>query len=267
MTTIVLSDAHGYPELIRNAFAHSGVGGGERRVNDRIVFAGDVVDRGERPAECLELLETAGAEMLWGNHDVAVLLDRFVYPCSGESKKFRPLFVERFRSGAWRLAACAGDVLITHAGVSSDYAALWEACGREPAQLAERLNQEFRTLVEFLLESGRKDFNPPFLGNLGPLWFRPPSESAAHLIPGLRQIVGHTPCRLPGKVMALRQAGVYLVDPDVLGGLPPEDLDKYRYAVVEGGKVRVEEGRLDASRQSPSPPMVSTTGCPRGRHQ
>ena len=182
--------------------------------------------------------------MLWGNHDLAVLLERFVYPCSGESKELRPLFAERFRSGAWQMAACVDDVLITHAGVSSDYAPLWQACGRDPARLAERLNEEFRTIVEFLLATGRTDVNPPLLGNSGPLWFRPPNESPECLILGLRQIVGHTPCRFPGKVMALREAGVYLIDPDVLGGLPPGERSKYRYAVVHGRQVRVEEGRL-----------------------
>ena len=182
--------------------------------------------------------------MLWGNHDVAVLLDRFVYPCSGESKEFRELFIERFRSGAWRLATCVDGVLVTHAGVSSEYALAWEEYGREPAQLAERLNDEFHIIVDYLLTSGRKDVRPPILGNLGPLWFRPPNESREHLIPGLTQIAGHTPCQWPGTVRELREAGVYLIDPDVLGGLPPEDRCKYRYAVIEAGEVRVEDGRL-----------------------
>jgi predicted phosphodiesterase len=51
--TIVLSDAHGYPELIRNALAHSGFVAGV----DRLVYAGDFVDRGDRPQECLDLID------------------------------------------------------------------------------------------------------------------------------------------------------------------------------------------------------------------
>jgi len=243
VTTIVLSDAHGFPELIQNAFAHSGFG--QSHGPDRVVYAGDFVDRGDRPRECLELIEGAGAEVVWGNHDLAVLLDRFVYPCSGESKDFRAEFIERFRSGAWRLATCIDGVLVTHAGVSSEYAYLWEECGHQPEQLAERLNDEFRTVVEYLLTSGGKDLHPPILGNLGPLWFRPPCESQEHLLRGPAQIVGHTPTRLPGKVAELREARMYLIDPDVLGGLPPEDRRKFRYAVVEDGEVRVEAGKLD----------------------
>ena len=151
--TIVLSDAHGYPALIRNALAHSGFVAGV----DHLVFAGDFVDRGDRPQDCLDLIEGVGAQVLWGNHDLAVLFERFIYPCSGESRSFRPLFLERFHAGAWQLAACIDGVLITHAGLSADYADEWEVCGREPAKLASRLNDEFRAVAGYLVESGRKD--------------------------------------------------------------------------------------------------------------
>ena len=40
---------------------------------------------------------------------------------------------------------------------------------------------------------------------------------------------------------------MYLIDPDVLGGLPAQDRDKYRYAVIEDGSVSVEAGRLARS--------------------
>ncbi len=40
---------------------------------------------------------------------------------------------------------------------------------------------------------------------------------------------------------------MYLIDPDVLDGLPPQDRFKYRYAVIEDGEVRVEEGNLSSS--------------------
>ena len=97
--------------------------------------------------------------------------------------------------------------------------------------------------------------NPPILGNLGPLGYRPSLESRDRLLPGLVQVVGHTP---GGGVTArsLRAAGMYMVDPDVLGGLRPEDSGRYRYAVIEGGTVRIEE--------SASPDLVSTPR-PRGR--
>ena len=115
--TIVLSDAHGYPELIRNALAHSGFRAGE----DALVYAGDFVHRGPAAAECVSLVEGCGrlsaspldprpgdVVVLWGNHDVAVLLGTFTYPNSPSADGLRSLFRERFASGAWHLAACVG---------------------------------------------------------------------------------------------------------------------------------------------------------------
>ena len=35
-----------------------------------------------------------------------------------------------------------------------------------------------------------------------------------------------------------------MIDPDVLKGLRPEDMSRYRYAVIEDEAVRIEEGVL-----------------------
>lgn len=250
--TIVISDAHGYPELIRNALSHSGFKVGE----DALVYAGDLVHRGPAAAECATLVEDCGAlaasalaprawevVVLWGNHDIAVLLDRFAYPNSPPADELRPLFRERFASHSWHLAACVGDVLVTHAGVSTEYAADWRACGNDPRGLAERLEEEFRGVISFLLQSRDGRVNPPILGNLGPLGYRPSLESPDLLLPGLVQVAGHTP---GGGVTArsLRAVGMFMVDPDVLRGLEPEDRRRYRYAVIESGGVHIAEGEL-----------------------
>lgn len=263
--TIVLSDAHGYPELIRNALVHAGFRAGE----DALVYAGDFVHRGPAAAECVSIIEASGrvvagrvasdgeaavapvdpgpgdVVVLWGNHDLAVLLGTFAYPNSPPVDELRPLFRERYLSATWHLAACVGDVLITHAGVSSDYAADWEASGRDPARMAARLEAEFRNVVGYLLEHDRRDVHPPLLGNLGPLGYRPSLEARDKLLPGLVQVVGHAP---GGGVTArsLRASGMYLVDPDVLKGLKPEDHGRYRYAVIEGAAVHIEEGSLSS---------------------
>ena len=259
--TIIISDAHGYPELIRNALTHSGFRAGE----DVLVYAGDFVHRGPAAAECVSLVEGSGrlsaspldprpgdVVILWGNHDVAVLLGTFTYPNSPPADELRPLFRERFADGAWHLAVCIGDVLVTHAGVSTEYAVDWDACGRDPRRLATRLAGEFRNVVGYLLQSGAGGVNPPMLGNLGPLGYRPSLESRDRLLPGLVQVAGHTP---GGGVTArsLRASGVYLVDPDVLGGLRPEDSGRYRYAVVEGGIVRIEESASPSPVSAPRP--------------
>jgi hypothetical protein len=247
--TIVISDAHGYPELIGNALVHSGFRAGE----DVLVYAGDFVHRGPDAAECVATVEECGpladspidpqpgeVVVLWGNHDIAVLRGTFAYPNSPPADGLRPLFRRRFDDGAWRLAACVGDVLITHAGVSTEYAADWQACGYDPKRLAARLETEFRNCVAYLLQPGAARANPPLLGNLGPLGYRPSLEPRDKLLPGLVQIAGHTP---GGGVTArsLRAAGMFMVDPDVLRGLRPEDRGRYRYAVIEEGAVRIEE--------------------------
>ncbi|HET6493936.1 MAG TPA: metallophosphoesterase [Thermoleophilia bacterium] len=262
--TIIISDAHGYPELIRNALTHSGFCSGE----DVLVYAGDFVHRGPAAAECVSLVEGSGrlsaspldprpgdVVILWGNHDVAVLLGTFTYPNSPPADELRSLFRERFASGAWHLAAWVDGALVTHAGVSTEYAPDWDACGRDPTRLATRLAGEFRNVVAYLLQAGAGVVNPPILGNLGPLGYRPSLESRDRLLPGLVQVAGHTP---GGGVTArsLRASGVYLVDPDVLGGLRPEDSGRYRYAVIEGGIVRIEES---------APPDPVSTPRPRGR--
>lgn len=250
--TIVISDAHGYPELIRNALAHSGFQTGK----DALVYAGDFVHRGPAAAECVALVEGCGrlaaspcdprpgdVVVLWGNHDVAVLLDRFVYPNRPPADDLRPLLRRRFDDGDWHVAACVGDVLVTHAGASTEYALDWTGCGRDSRRLADRLETEFRGVIAYLIESRDGRVNPPILGNLGPLGYRPSLESRDLLLPGLVQVAGHTP---GGGVTAhsLRAAGMYMVDPDVLNGLSPEHRGRYRYAVVEDGAVRVEEGDL-----------------------
>lgn len=72
IATIVLSDAHAYPRLVRNALAYAGHTAGE----DRLIFAGEFADRGRDGRECLELIETSGAEVLWGSVDFVASVER-----------------------------------------------------------------------------------------------------------------------------------------------------------------------------------------------
>lgn len=128
---------------MRNALEHARYEAGV----DRLVFAGDFADRGPDGRACLELIEASGAEVLWGNHDVAVLLGRPIDPQDPASRTLRPHFVERFGAAAWKLALCVDGVLVTHAGLSRVYRHDWEACGHDPERLAARLNEEFQLVV------------------------------------------------------------------------------------------------------------------------
>ena len=134
MRTFVISDAHGYPELIQNALDHGGFQPGE----DAFVYAGDMFDRGPDPEGCIDLVERYATEVLMGNHDVAVLLDFVVYPQDPENRGFRPLLIDKVLNAepevAWKVATCVEGVLITHAGVSSEYeGVLREECQGDPA--------------------------------------------------------------------------------------------------------------------------------------
>lgn len=235
--TIVLSDAHGHPQLIESVLEASGY----RQGADRLVFAGDFLDRGDRAGECLALLDEAGAEMLWGNHDVAALLDWPISPRNAEGWALRDELRERFEAGERALVATAGDVLISHAGISVAYLADWAACGMEPAALAELVNAEFREAVEACLcgQAGQCwDDMPRVLGDLGPLWARPTELGRKGYLRGVRQVLGHTPVPAPGAVM-LSRAGLHCVDPGVALMRIPGMLPDWRYAVVESGRVEL----------------------------
>ena len=106
MRTIVLSDCHGHPQLVTAALEDAGFVNGR----DRLVFAGDFLDRGPLPAACLEVLEEAGAEMLLGNHDAAILLGQQIWPQDGVSWTFRGRLLEGFAAAGLRLPLQIGEL-------------------------------------------------------------------------------------------------------------------------------------------------------------
>lgn len=233
--TFVVSDAHGYPALIQNALDH----GGFRPGRDGFVYAGDLLDRGPDPESCLELVESYATEVLVGNHELAVLLDFGMCGQDSWSRRFRQFLLDRVlspdRPEAWRAAACVGGVLITHGGLSSDYKPLLgDDLVRTPARLAERLNWDFLAAVRQELQTGEWDPNG-ILGDHGPLWFRPRPYSNLLPLAGIKQVVGHTP-PLP----ELAALGFHMTDPCVFTGM--RDAGRYRYAVIEDGAVRIEDG-------------------------
>jgi len=239
MRTFVISDAHGYPELIQNALDH----GGFRPGKDGFVYAGDTFDRGPDPGGCIALVETYATEVLLGNHDIAVMLDFLVYPSDPENREFRPLLIDKVINAdseiAWQMAAHVEGMLVTHAGVSSEYErALVEECHGDPALFAEYLNRAFLAAVRAELETGVWEENG-ILGDDGPTWFRPEPWSRLRPLAGIGQVVGHTP-----PVTELEAKGFYMVDPCAFYGM--DDPGRFRYAVIEAGRVRVEEGTLSA---------------------
>lgn len=235
--TFVVSDAHGYPGLIQNALDH----GGFRAGVDGFVYAGDLLDRGPDPAGCLELVECYATEVLVGNHELAVVLDFAMCGQDSWSRRFRQLVLDRMLGAAqgdtWKVATCVEGVLITHGGLSSDYERLLgEELVKMPARLAERLNRDFLAAVRQELQTGEWD-QDGILGDHGPLWFRPRPYSDLLPLAGITQVVGHTP-PLP----ELAALDFHMTDPCAFMGM--RHAGRYRYAVIEDGGVRIEDGSL-----------------------
>jgi hypothetical protein len=88
--TFVLSDAHGYPNVIEEALEHGGFLPGR----DEFVYAGDLLDRGPDPEGCLDVVQRYATTVLVGNHEMAVLLDFDMWGTDPESRRFRPLLMD-----------------------------------------------------------------------------------------------------------------------------------------------------------------------------
>ena len=152
--TFVISDVHGYPELIENALDH----GAFRDGVDDLIFAGDFVDRGPDAEGCLALLERYATRTLVGNHELAVLLGFPLFEQTPDSLGLRQTLLDRVlarTADAWRAVTVVNGILISHAGVSSAYQGLWRDVGRDPYLFASRLNEQFLEAVVRELETGR----------------------------------------------------------------------------------------------------------------
>lgn len=237
MRTIILSDAHGEPDVVRAVIEHSGFDPDR----DRLIFAGDAIEVGRDSAGAIALLEEVGAEFLIGNHEYAVFVDSplEIEPLDpGVEATVR----DRIDNNRWRLAAEAEGVLISHAGVSNVFADEYAAVTEHGtvADFAEHLNRAFRDAI-----ATRGLMRDGVVGADGPLWFRP--RDGGSPLRGVVQVAGHTPIAVlhaEGGAEELAARGMYLIDPHVrrwrAGGytMPPP----LRYAVVTDGQVRVVTG-------------------------
>ncbi len=243
MRTIVLGDAHGYPQIIENALAHFAFRAGE----DRFVYTGDFLDRGPEPQACVDLIERYATDVLVGNHELAVLLEDPITPFDPASALFEPYLRGRVLDApteqAWKCAAVVEGVLITHAGVPARYGgALRDECDGDIERFAEWLNRAFDESLRASIQRWAVDWEG-LLGLDGPFWFRPRIDRADAVLEGVVQIAGHTPARA-GEDVEFARLGLFLIDPDVYR--PPSE-DRFRYAVIEDGRVRIEDserGRL-----------------------
>ena len=246
--TLVVSDVHGYPELLENALRGSGF----REGSDRLVFAGDFLDRGDRAGECLERLDELGAETLIGNHDQAIALGYWIGEQQEASKVFREPLLERLRTRRIDLVTSVDGVLISHAGLTCVFAADFDELGRDPARLTTRLNDEYHAAVRRQLEHGREIPEPRILDEWSPQRLRVDDADVGpgRLLEGAEQIAGHTTPTVFHRwtEAEFRAAGLRSIDPGSYGLGPGDRPRHYRYAVIQGGAVRVEAGTMEAGR-------------------
>lgn len=275
---LVLADCHGYPELIINALRdirsrYGGIRGGI----DRLIFAGDFLDRGPYAGarQCLDLIEALADEVLWGNHDLAVAVGYEIKDQGAESLRFQPELREQLVHGRvgggpeWKLMTEAGGVLISHAGVACDFQDDLEVCGGDLAELCRRLNEEHAAAVELEIRTG--DWKAARTrGKRCPSRYKLEKGGTEGLLPGVAQVFGHTP---PEKLArghdvatsvvlepqevggaALASESLWLIDPSVQWKLDGAGAERYRgrpapglyrYAVIADEQVAVREGRGD----------------------
>ncbi len=244
--TLVVSDVHAFPEFLENALRHSGFRAGV----DHLVFAGDLLDRGGQPGECLERLDKLRAEMLIGDHDHATLLGYYIGEQSPASRGYRQALLRRFTVGALNLVTNVDGVLISHAGLSSTFAPDFLEVGGDPARLSERLNDEFRRDVERQLSAGMKEPAPRTLDGHSPMWLRvdDPDVGPQRLLGGVEQIAGHTtPSAFRHWTEAdFRALGLHLIDPGSYGLTSRDHPRHFRYGVIKECVVGVETGTVQA---------------------
>ena len=252
MRTIVISDVHGYPELIEHALEHAGFRPGK----DRFVFAGDFMDGGPGVERAFELIEERADVVLLGNHELAAMIGMEITPQDPRAFDYADRLTERMLDlegfgERWKLTTEEQGVLVCHSAISEEFAPEFEESGRDVAKFAERMNSEFRVaLARAGLDDG-DDWDQQeamrFLGSDGPLWYRPLWPFQPAPLPGVVQVVGHTAPELyaAAGLAVLEKQGVHLIAPDMSDAEwgEPDSFwleHAYRYGVIENGAVRVE---------------------------
>ncbi|RCR65752.1 metallophosphoesterase [Larkinella punicea] len=202
MKIITISDLHG-----RNSWLHIDVGH-----YDKVIFLGDYTDSYELSdaailenlSQIIRLKQQAPDKviLLIGNHD-AQYLHFPHYRCSGFRPSMQPALTSLFKANLplFQIAHQEGLYLFTHAGVTNrwlahipkgDLSAKLELNLQALGQLADAMNRMhldrmLRTSL-FDVSSLRGGFDEAG----GPLW-ADQRETSTDYLPGLHQIVGHTP--------------------------------------------------------------------------
>ena len=224
--TVVVSDIHGYIDLLRNTLLGLGLitPSDERILGPvKLVGIGDAVDgRRATDFETAKLVRSVFDLLVGGNHDVAHLGGPSFEGMVGQRPEVSLELKRMAQSGQLVAALAVGDILLTHAGVHSD---LFNDT-LDPQEIADRLNNEWFDFLRnsknqsellfevsaYRIENEERKARAPLGG--GVLW-----EDWRNLVDhhptNFRQIVGHTNVGRPersksGLVYAIDVAGYRL---------------------------------------------------------
>ena len=205
MKTIIISDCHGQPHLITNALNHANNW-------DRLIFSGDILDIGPDPIKCFNILEENDAELLWGNHDAAIVINRPIWPQNTFDHEAGEIIKNNISS--FKIAANVNNILITHAGLSKKF------------MIDQEINTNYRIpqIVQYL---NNMDLDTLWHDD-SPLWYRPNNKNTPMPI---MQVVGHTPPEWIEK-SGFDSQNLVSVDPYCTKGFGS---DRYRYVEIENG--------------------------------
>ena len=169
----LLSDVHANLAALQVVLRHL-----QERGAERLLMAGDLVGYGAQPNECVELLASAGAECVAGNHDLFVLdrlpPDRFP-PTARRSAGLTRSMLSRDVRGYLEelpLQRQVGSVLMTHGSLDSPEEYVTDV--RRARELLDRLPTGADTLVlghthlQWCVQAGRAWSDPSGLVKLRP---------------------------------------------------------------------------------------------------
>lgn len=203
MKTIIIADCHGQPHLITNVLDHA-------KSWNRLIFAGDIIDIGYDAVKCLDILKENNAELLWGNHDAAVVINRLIWPQNAFDQEAKQTIIHN--TDNFKVAININNVLVTHAGLSKNF---MHNMNINPDQ---GILETVQHLNKLNLETLWCDDSP--------LWYRPNNKNTP--LP-IMQVVGHTPPEWIER-SGFESENLVSVDPYCTKGFGP---NRYRYVAIE----------------------------------
>ena len=152
--------------------------------------------------------------MLWGNHDVAIAINRPIWPQNTFDHEAKEKIKNNISS--FKIAANVNNILITHAGLSEKF------------MIDQEINTNYR-IPQIVRHLNNMDLDILWYDD-SPLWYRPTNKNLPYSI---SQIVGHTPPEWI-KRCGFGSNNFISVDPYCTKNFGP---DRYRYIEINDNNI------------------------------